>query len=171
MSKKSDRQLAKLKANLRTTILVFAIGVIFLTLGITGLVLNHNAFSSYQTSLDDGTVLEVDGTVTYIDKKTRTVDGKATTVYDVKYGYSVDGVDYTGKRRVASSVQVGDPVSVEVYRAGNTYREPTIRTEGELKAANLYPIVALVLGVALAGMGVVVGLGDLKELFKLKNRQ
>ena len=82
--------------------------------------------------------------------------------------YIVDGNDYTGKRRVASSVQVGDPVSIEVYRAGNTYREPTIRTEGELKAANLYPIVALVLGAALAGMGIVVGLGDLKELKKLK---
>ena len=168
MSKKSDRQLAKLKANLRTTILLIAIGVIFLTLGITGLVLNNNAFSSYRLSLDDGTVLEVDGTITYAEKKTRSADGKATTVYDVKYGYTVDGVDYTGKRRVASEVQVGDPVSVEVYRAGNTYREPTIRTEGELKAANLYPIVALVLGVALAGMGSVVCIGDLNELKKLK---
>ena len=168
MSKKSEKALAKVRANLKTTILVIAIGVIFLTLGITGLVLNHNAFSSYRLSLDDGTVLDVDGTVTYIDKKTRTVDGKATTVYDVKYTYIVDGNDYTGKRRVASSVQVGDPVNIEVYRAGNTYREPTIRTEGELKAANLYPIVALVLGAALAGMGIVVGLGDLKELKKLK---
>lgn len=168
MSKKSEKALAKVRANLRTTILVIIVGLIFLALGITGLVLNHKAFSSYQVTLDDGTVLEVDGTVTYIDKKTRTVDGKATTVYDVKYTYIVDGKDYTGKRRVASEVQVGDPVSVEVYRAGNTYREPTIRTEGELKAANLYPIVALVLGAALAGMGIVVGLGELKELKKLK---
>ena len=171
MSKKSEKALAKVRANLRTTILVFAIGVVFLALGITGLVLNHKAFSSYQASLDDGTVLEVDGTITYAEKKTRSADGKATTVYDVKYSYSVDGVDYTGKRRVASEVQVGDPVNIEVYRAGNTYREPTIRTEGELKAANLYPIVALVLGAALAGMRIVVGWGDLKELKKLSENK
>ena len=168
MSKKSEKALAKVRANLRTTLLVFAIGVIFLALGIVGLVLNNKAFSSYQAAEAAQGIREVDGAITYAEKKTRSTDGKATTVYDVKYGYSVDGVDYTGKRRVASSVQVGDPVSVEVYRAGDTYREPTIRTEGELKAANLYPIVALVLGAALAGMGVVVGLGDLNELKKLK---
>ena len=88
MSKKSEKALAKVRANLRTTILVFGIGVIFLTLGIVGLVLNNKAFSSYQLSLDDGTVLEVDGTITYAEKKTRSADGKATTVYDVKYTYS-----------------------------------------------------------------------------------
>ena len=171
MSKKSEKALAKVRANLRTTLLVFAIGVIFLALGIVGLVLNQNAFSSYQSSLEAGTVLEVDGIITYAEKKTRSDDGKAMTVYDVKYRYEVDGKEYAGKRRVASEVQIGDPVSVEVYRAGNTYREPTIRTEGELRAANLYPIVALVLGAALAGMGIVVGVGDLKELKTLSKNK
>ncbi|MBQ3708071.1 MAG: DUF3592 domain-containing protein [Clostridia bacterium] len=169
MSKRADRKnrkREKIRESIRNSVIAAVIGIVFLALGIVGIVGNGRKYSAYRDSPDRQTV---EAEITYAEPKTRKDEtGKAYEVCDVKLQYTADGREYNGKTRLYHRAQKGDTEEIEVYRtAQGEYRIPVITTREELLLHDVIPLISVVVGALLAVIGGVMIVSDTRELRRL----
>ena len=168
MSRRSERKMRrkeKLKSDIRTSLIVSLVGLVFFVLGLAGVLLNQRQLKEYQNTEK---LVSVPAEITYAEiKSDKDEDGRQIDVYDAKLAFSVDGKDYTGKKRFDEPVQKGDIRSIEVYRTSSgDYRIPEIRNETDLLAKNVIMMFGIAAGAVLVSAGLFSVLRTLRELKK-----
>lgn len=96
-------------------IVAFLISLVFLFLGIFGIVKSSNAAKEYNSSAD---IKEVPAVVTYVEyKNERNEEEKIISEYWMAtFTYTVDGKEYKGKQKFNQMVSKGDTFNIEVYK-------------------------------------------------------
>lgn len=171
MSKRADRknrQREKIRAGVRNAAFAAAVGIVFLVLGIVGLILNGAEYRAWRDA-EEKTSAEAE--IVAVNPKTlKDSEGNVESVWDVKLRYTAGGTEYTGKTRLHHAVKQGDTETVDVYRTPRgDYRMPEITSERGLLAENLIPLISVAVGAFLTLAGAVLLTGDLRELRRLKS--
>ena len=169
MSKKNDkrkRNLAREKANAKTTIVPILAAVVFLVLGAVGLIRNGRYLEEYETS---GDIRTVEAMVTDTKLKEDTV-GDRTWYASLRY--EVDGETYHGSTTLYThSVRVGENVTVEVYeRPDGSYAIPEITDASDLAVKNILNYVALAVGTVLMIASVVYLAAAVRKIREIEGR-
>lgn len=108
--------------NILTWALVWIDALGLLGYGAYGIVSSRMDKAEYQGSSD---VRKVEAVVTeLVRKEYEDDDGDLNVDYKVTYAYEVDGTAYTGKDTYYRPIDVGDVLTIEVYRTSDgRYRE------------------------------------------------
>ena len=169
MSRKNERRkrnLEKEKANAKATILPIAAALVFLVLGIVGLIRNSGYLKEYEQSED---IRRVAATVT--DTKC-TDDTVGERTWFTHLQYEVDGERFGGTETLyRHTVRVGESVDIEVYRRPNgKYAIPAVRDASDLAVKNIPSFVSLAAGgVLLAASAVYLAL-TLKKIREIRGK-
>ena len=158
MSKRAERKAKaeeKRKKLKRDGMIVMLFAVLFLALGIVGIVRSRSAYRGYAESED---IRSVDANVTYAAIHSRKGEyGKKVDYWTADLQYEIDGVTYTGKKEFSSAVQKGDVRTVEVYLSPKgDYRIPEYTSGSAYGIMNIVYIGSAVLGLLLGVITAVV---------------
>ena len=158
MSRRSERKARaeeKRKKLKRDGIFVMLFAVLFLALGIVGIVRSRSAYRGYAESED---IRNVEANVTYAAVHSRKGEyGRKEEYWTADLQYEIDGVTYTGKKEFSSAVQKGDVRTVEVYLSPKgDYRIPAYTSGGAYGVMNIVYIGSAVVGLLLGIMTAVV---------------
>lgn len=166
MSKRSERKQRKqekLKKDVRMGWIVAGIGIIFLVLGIVGVILEVSEYREYTTAKES---IKVPCEITSVSVRTAENEyGTKETVYDTKLAYDVDGEKYSGEKRFYEKVSKGDTREVAVYQKSNG-KYAVVRTTNEVALFYelVIPGIGLLAGLLLTAAGIVVAVSSKKEM-------
>ncbi len=108
--------------NIIASVLVWVAALGLLAYGVYGIVSSRMDNAEYNSSSD---VREVKAVVTeLVRKEYKDDDGDTKVDYRVTYAFEVDGTVYTGKDTYYRHIDVGDILTIEVYRTSDgEYKE------------------------------------------------
>lgn len=169
MSKKSERReqhKGRVKKQLYSCIFVVIVGLVFLILGITGMIRNFLEYNDYKNSEE---ITTVQAEVTYAEiKERKDTNGTIETYWDAELTYSVAGQKYKGENEFFTAIKTGDIREIEVYRSKNGgYKLPKIKSFEQLIIEDIMMIVSIGLGAVLFLIGLIMAIGTGRELKKI----
>lgn len=170
MSKKAERRerrKGRLKNQFWGDLSVAGVGLVFLALGLVGLIGNLLEYHDYR---DTEEIITVPAKVTYVDVKERKNNyGRPEMYWEAELTYSAGTQEYKGKAEYETRTEAGDTKEIEVYRSRNgKYKMPKIKSGEILLIDNIMPIISLALGALLTFAGLFLAGGVWKELKQVK---
>ena len=169
MSKKNDkrkRNLEREKKHAKEAFWLIVPAVIFLILGVVGLIQNGNYLKEYEESEDIRTVEAV-----ITDSKLKDDTAGERTWY-AHLEYEIDGKTYNdGIYLFTWEADVGDKVKVEVYKRPNgKYVIPDVHDSGSLAIENIWMYISLVVGAGLMLGGMILLVPALRKMKEIKSK-
>lgn len=152
MAGKARRKKSAKSRNIKDALIIYAIAVVFLALGIYGIVSGNASFREYQNSTD---VRTVESTAVYVQSESETIEHDTYTEERVTWyatlEYEIDGVTYSDKEKFETEVNIGDTKTIEVYRTSKgDYKIPEVTNVIQLTLMKILYWGSIILGLLLA---------------------
>ena len=166
---RAAEKLRKQRQAVRIAIVAYVVSAVFIAVGVWGMARNRALEAS--NAAEAASLRTVVADVTRVEQKTERQKGLEAprTVWEADLAYAVDGSSYVATITYDTEVKVGTRDALVVYRdADGEYRVPTITSESESRFSNLFMVLSLILGAAIALGTTFAFFGELRSALQKK---